>query len=440
MKRVGGLFDGIAEWSNLSCAAWNAGRGKRNRQAVVAFFDDFESNINLLIDQLQTGTLAFSPYETFVVRDPKIRQIHAPSFRDRVVHHAIIAKTGPVFEKGATDRSYACRKGKGQHACLHRARRWMRRDDWFLKLDVSKFYDSVPHSMVLQRLENRFRERRLIHLWKALIESYETEPGMGLPIGALTSQYLANFFLDPIDHRVLQSGSAPRYLRYMDDMLVIGNRSDLLETRDLVIRSLDRLGLRIKGNGIINRCLEGVPWLGFTIYPDRMRLDHRGRKRLRQKWKRLEKSYLSGEMCERELSTRTTSLFAHSMIADDVPWRRAILNFSRIGDGLETLDPRCAGRFLEQFRDELPHGDPEQEQRRQSQQEQRFSGWVVSRHGDIDKETKSKVPPDDAPSRARDSLTDSRDKPMHQPSPGVDIRATEKPRGEETGRGGNGMP
>jgi len=113
MKRIGGLFDRIADARTIAAAAWRASRGKRHREGVRTFLADLDAESARIVATLRNGSFRFDGYQTFKIRDPKSRTIHAPSFRDRVVHHAVIAVAGPVFERGATDRSHACRKGRG---------------------------------------------------------------------------------------------------------------------------------------------------------------------------------------------------------------------------------------------------------------------------------------------------------------------------------------
>jgi len=221
--------------------------------------------------------------------------------------------------------------------------------------------------------------------------SYHHLPGQGLPIGALTSQYLGNFMLDRLDQEMKHAG-ARRYLRYMDDVIVWGNRDDLARLRHRAHAELTALGLEMKRGGEWNRCADGVPFLGFVVYPDRLRLGREGRKRLRRKFSALEKQRLVGQVNVAEASQRATSLLAHARLSDDVAWRRIVLGFHHFGEAQEP-QPRPARRLLEQHRQELPLGVSQQEEARQPQQEQRLPSLRVPRHGDA-------ASPDDAPSRA----------------------------------------
>ena len=127
MKRAGGLFDRLCDARLIALAAWRAAQGKRHRREVAVFVARLEVESAQMVADLRSGTYTFSSYGQFQIRDPKTRVIHAPAFRDRVLHHAIIAITGPVFEKGALEHSFACRAGKGQHAALRQAGQWLRR-------------------------------------------------------------------------------------------------------------------------------------------------------------------------------------------------------------------------------------------------------------------------------------------------------------------------
>ncbi len=347
MKRTGGLFEQIVDRRNLSWAANRAAQGKRERPEVRDFFANFGCHATEIIGGLQNGTFRFSPYRVFPIRDPKSRTIHAPTFRDRVVHHLIIAATGPVFERGAIQHSYACRAGYGQHAALTQAAQWTRNNEWYLKLDVSKYYDSIPHSLLRTQLARRFRERRVLWIFDRLLDSYSQLPGKGLPIGALTSQYLGNFYLDEFDRWVKQSKRVGRYLRYMDDMVLWGDYELLHVVKQEAPKVFGYLGLSIKRGGELNRCGQGVPFLGFVLYPNRTRLNRSGRRRLRRKWKDVERAFESGKIDDLELQSRTKSLFAHAEFGNDVGWRREVIRFSRLRESQEPAT-RAARRVVEQ--------------------------------------------------------------------------------------------
>jgi RNA-directed DNA polymerase len=425
LKRVGRVFDAIVDRENLMAAAWRAGRGKRGRLEVREFFMVVDAELHAINVGLARGSWRFSPYSSFQVRDTKARTIHAPAFRDRVIHHAIIRVVGPVLERGALDHSFACRAGRGQHAALRVARQWTRRTGWYGKVDVEKFYDSVDHATLRRLLVRRFREKRLLELFDSLLDSYHTAPGKGLPIGALTSQYLGNFYLDELDRRVKATGLAHRYLRYMDDIVIWGDQASLATIRNVVDEGLASLGLRPKHGGEWNRCERGVPLLGFVVYPDRVRVGRQGRVRLRRKLRGMERQWTDGVLDERALQDRGTSLFAHVTTADDSAWRRTVLSLSRLRDDeREALEPqpRGARRLLEQRRQELPLRVSQQQDARQPQQQPGLPGLFGSRHDDREQTLGS---PDDVPSCSGPNV--GLDESSGKPSADVDLQCGQLP-------------
>lgn len=325
MIRIGGLFDPIWDRENLASAFWRAKRGKRQSRDLTEFMSNASENLNRISNQLRSGVYSFGAFEQFSVRDTKTRIIHAPRFQDRVVHHAMINVIGPVLERGALVHSYACRKGRGQHAAIRQASQWTKRMDWYGKIDIEKFYDNVDHDLLRQMLGRRFSESRLLRLFDRLLESYDTVPGKGIPIGALTSQYFGNFYLDEFDRQMKATGMVHRYLRYMDDIVLWSRPSQLAEIRSIANDRLYELKLQAKHNGEWNACRQGVPFLGFVIYPDRIRLNAGGRRRLRKKFRMLDRSHKLGKLNPLDYQSRLTSLFAHARFGDDIAWRNALI-------------------------------------------------------------------------------------------------------------------
>lgn len=325
MKRVGDLFDRIYQRDTLSSALWATTRHKRRSREANEFIQYADARLADISESIRAGRYQFSEYRCFSVRDTKTRVVHAPCFQDRVVHHAIIRVTGRVFEQSAMTNSYACISGRGQHRALQQLRQWTRRHHWYGKVDVRKFYDSVNHSMLMQLLARRFREQRLLALFDTLIQSWCHKPGYGIPIGALTSQWFGNFYLDEVDRALLASSVVPYYQRYMDDMLLLGTQQQVTEARPIVMTALEQLELVAKNNGEWNRAAQGIPWLGFTIYPDRVRLNSNGRRRLRRKFKSLQQQFCAGTLDEYGYQARASALFAHAQHATDTKWRLGLL-------------------------------------------------------------------------------------------------------------------
>jgi hypothetical protein len=135
-KRANTGPDEIAAWPNLVWAAYRAARGKQFRPEVASFLAALDGNLKALRTGILDGTVPIGEFTEFRIRDPKPRVIRAPCFRERVLHHAIIACAGPILDRALIDDTFACRVGRGTLAAVRRCQQHIRRFPWYAKLDV----------------------------------------------------------------------------------------------------------------------------------------------------------------------------------------------------------------------------------------------------------------------------------------------------------------
>ncbi|MBK8473089.1 MAG: group II intron reverse transcriptase domain-containing protein [Sphingobacteriales bacterium] len=288
MKRAGFLVGQIADMNNLYLAFWKAKRGKSTREGVLNYQTDLLPNLQSLSAEIMNGTLQLGNYHYFTVYEPKERKICAASFKERVLHHALMNVCHPYFERRQIFDSYASRPQKGIHAALRRAQQFGRRYEWYLKLDVRHFFDSIDHDIVKQQLSRLFKDTQLLDIWHRILDSYEVQPGKGVPIGNLSSQYISNHYLSGIDRYAYQVAGAQGYVRYMDDMILWHNdKNALLSALSLIEGYLhERLKLRLKP-AIVGRTAQGLPFLGFVVRRFDLGLQRAGKQRYYKKLKRL---------------------------------------------------------------------------------------------------------------------------------------------------------
>lgn len=311
MKRVGNLFPQIHTLETLRIAYWRAGIGKRTRRDARQFVDQLDANLRKLSGGIQTGQLPRGDYHQFMIRDPKERLITAPAFSERVLHHAILHVCEPVFERWLIDDTFACRRGRGRLKALERAAHFSRCFPCFLKLDIRKYFDSIPHAPLLARLQRLFKDRELLRLFERIVRLYRGDLGRGLPIGSLTSQHFANFYLGWFDRFVKERLQIRGYVRYMDDMVLWGNSSQELQQVHQTCRELlqDELQLELKPFHI-NSTSHGMDFLGCRVFSSHLELNRRSRRRFVRKLTQLEAQFLEGELDEQELQQRATALTA----------------------------------------------------------------------------------------------------------------------------------
>jgi len=311
MKRAGNLMAGIADRDNLLLAFWKAQKGKRAQRETIRFRENLEAELARLRSALLEGPLGLGPYRSFTVHDPKERVICAGPFADRVLHHAVMNVCHASFEAYQVYDSYACRVGKGTHKAVERTREFAQSHRYFLKLDIRRYFDSIDQEILKGQVRRRFKDRRLLEILHAIIGSYETAPGKGLPIGNLTSQYFANHYLGALDHFVKETLRCLAYVRYMDDFVLWHDGRGQLKTwRGEVGAYLEEtLRLAIKPD-CLNRCDAGMTFLGYRVFPASVTLARRSRVRFRRKLTAAHEKYLSGEWTEAEAARHVEPLIA----------------------------------------------------------------------------------------------------------------------------------
>jgi retron-type reverse transcriptase len=323
MRRLGFLFDQVLEWENLLEATRRAARGKRTRSPVARFLGELEPQLLALQDELRRGLWRPGPYDTFHIRDPKPRCISAAPFRDRVVHHALMRVLDPVFERYQIGRSFACRRGLGTHRAVQLARAFSRKASFFLKGDVVACFETIDHAVLKSLLRRIIKDARVLDLLDRIIDS--TGSGCGLPIGNLTSQYLANHYLGVLDHYVTEKLRVGSYLRYMDDFVLFARCKHELHDHRARIRAFlaDFLRLELKESvSTVSPTYAGLPFLGFLIFPGTVRLQGARRRRtLRRLSGRISVNNAPGAGDEALIASFRSSI-AHMQHADTQALRR----------------------------------------------------------------------------------------------------------------------
>lgn len=319
MRRAGNIFEDVLDRGNIRIAFLKASRGKRLRADQQIFQANLDDELERLREGLADGTYPVGNYMRFKVFDPKEREICAASFGKRVLHHALMNVCEPYFDKWLVDRSYACRRGYGQLRAVRMASRLACRYRWYLKCDFCRFFDSIPHSGLKSMLHRKFKDDRLVFWFEKIISAYETSPARGLPIGNLTSQHLANLYLDPLDRM-----AGGRYVRYMDDFILWSEDKESLRRikRDEILAVCSRLGLTLKNEPILNRSALGMDFLGMRILPGNVRLSRRSRDRYERRLRWYDHQLAEGSLDESRYQERVTALTAFVLQADSSAWRR----------------------------------------------------------------------------------------------------------------------
>ena len=337
------LFGQIASFPALVAAARRAARGKRRNRTTARFLAGLERNALRLERELKDRRWQPGPYTVMQVRDPKPRRISAAPFRDRVVHHALCAVVEPIFERGFIFDSYANRKDKGTHAGIARYEQYRDCHRYVLRCDIFRYFPAIDHEILKRDLRRRIACQDTLWLLDTIIDSSNPQepvhlhfPGddllapierqRGLPIGNLTSQFLANVYLDPLDHFVKEVLGAP-YLRYVDDFALFADDADQLQDwRMRIVRFLEgrRLVLHPVKTMIVETSRD-AEFLGLTLlHGGQRRLPEDAVRRFRNQLRGLRDRWNANTIELPEVQARVNAWIAHADHADTWRLRHAI--------------------------------------------------------------------------------------------------------------------
>ncbi len=284
--------------------AWR--RARRNKQPSgnqLDFEQCWADGLLALQERLNAGTWQPQPTTCFIAKRPKAREIHAPDFSDRVVHHWLVPQLEAIWEPKFIHDSFSNRPGKGTHAAVDRLRDFMREvrsgqgGGWYLQLDIKNFFNTIHRPTLWAMLKRGMAKasvaptaQRTVHALlrrsplaqgvlnrstaaeHARVPAHKrlanAAPGRGLPIGNLSSQFFANVYLDALDQFVKHRLKAPRYLRYVDDFILVHESREQLVAWKAEIEGFlrDTLRLELKADVKLKPLASGVDFLGYHAF------------------------------------------------------------------------------------------------------------------------------------------------------------------------------
>lgn len=324
MKRTRINLEQIAEHANLTLALHKAARGKRHRDQVHRFLQQAEKSLNQLACDILAGEMPYGDFRTFIIHDPKRRIIHAACFEDRIFHHAVMNLAGPVLERAMLPTSFACRPALGVHRAADTVQRHIRRFNWFGKIDIDSYFACIEHEVLLSLLLRRFKGAAFQAQLGRLLACYQTQPGKGLPIGSLTSQYFANYYLDGLDRLLNKLPEVGGHVRYMDD--IVWWCDDRQQVKAVLHQVQNWLyvhrQLSVKPTWQIQRSKQGIHFCGYRILPGVMRMSARCKRRYQSRRLYWEKQYRQGSITSTQLQTAYAAVHAITQGTDSLGWRR----------------------------------------------------------------------------------------------------------------------
>lgn len=298
----------MIELSDLIDAYYYCRKNKRSKLSALTFEINYESNLTELLNEVNNRTYRPDKSIAFVVIKPKPREIFAAQFRDRVLHHLIDIKLRPLIECELIDETCNNRIGKGTEAAIQYARKFLsqcNKNDFVCKIDMKGFFMTISKTRLIDITINFISEKYYAHdkediMWlvKTILSDlphkncikqsseekwrlvpknkslFQLDDDLGIPIGNLLSQLLANFFLNEFDH--LCKKLFKYYVRYVDDCVIIDDKSLILNTMPELRKDLAKIGICLHPHKFyLQHISKGVAFVGAVVYPNRIYLHNR---------------------------------------------------------------------------------------------------------------------------------------------------------------------
>lgn len=285
--KLGNLWPQIADYDAL-LAAWKEVRsGKGAKRLILQYESDLAVNLSRLEAKLLNGQYKPRPHYEFWIKDPKPRLIQAPFLEDRIVQHAVCNALRVPLQQRLIFHTYSCLIGRGTHRCSAELQRMLRNPKWkyYLSLDISKFFYSINHKALYSEMCRHIKCKPTLDLLWQYISVNGGD--CGIPIGASTSQIMANMALNPLDHFARRELKLNTYLRYCDDMIALfETAAEAHAAHQAMDAKVQELGLRLNSKSGVGWIADGVDWVGYRHWMHYKLIRKRAIKRLKRKAKR----------------------------------------------------------------------------------------------------------------------------------------------------------
>ena len=249
--------------------------GKRHKWDVINFESKLSENLVELESDLKSNTYKVGKYKTFKVYEPKERLIQALGYKDRIVQHTLSDNfLMPCYDKRLIYANCACRIGKGTFFARSLLKRYFieflkrHNSGYILKCDIHKYFPSIDHNE-LYKVIDKIKDKKIVNLLHVIIDSYNFDTGVGLPIGNQVSQIMGIVFLDKLDRVIKEKLRVKYYVRYMDDLIILHHDKQFLkDVLKEINNTLSTLKLKLNKKTQILTLSQGVEFLGakFVVY------------------------------------------------------------------------------------------------------------------------------------------------------------------------------
>ncbi len=282
--KLGNLWPQIADYDALLEAWKDVKKSKTTKPNVLAYQSNLAVNLSRLEAKLKAQEYRPSEHYEFWIKDPKPRLIQAPFLEDRIVQHAVCNALRVPLQQRLIFHTYSCLIGRGTHRCSAELQRMLRNPRWkyYLGLDISKFFYSIDHQALYAEMFRHIKCKPTLDLlWQYIAIN---GGAAGIPIGASTSQIMANMALNPVDHFARRELKLGTYLRYCDDMIALFETAAEAHAAFRAIEAkVQELGMQLNSKSGVGWIADGVDWVGYRHWTGYKLIRKRAIKRLKRK-------------------------------------------------------------------------------------------------------------------------------------------------------------
>ena len=314
MKRKNVLYENMISYNNILSVYKKIKNSTKNKKDVYNYELNLNQNLLDTLFSLSKSTYVFSKYNIFLVREPKYRLIMSESFPDKVVNH-LFSKYVLSYALQSTliNSNVATRKDKGSKEAYRLFIKYTnkliyeKKKNYVLKIDISKYFYNINHNILMNMVSEKIKDERVLNMLKVILDTTDNDyinktilsvvnreiykvnklnistsekeklinelksiplyrKGYGLPIGNMSSQILAVFFLNKVDHFIKEKLGCKYYIRYMDDLVILGNDKEKLKNVfENVSKYIESFDLNVNNKSGIYSLSDGVNFLGYNF-------------------------------------------------------------------------------------------------------------------------------------------------------------------------------
>ena len=342
----------ITSFHTLMVADTHVSKGKRENTERLRFYDNREGNLEEISTLLRAGKVPKVEYHSFYVYVPKVRKVIFIDYWSKVVQRAIYDVLNPKICRMFIEHTYACVKGRGQLAAMEQLYTWMRETrtsgtEWYYyKFDVAKFFYRIDHGILMDICRKKIDDPRTVDLLGYYINNDAVPFGMpldanqltiteeqmlydlGIPIGGGLSHMLGNMYLDPLDQFCKRVLGIKRYIRYMDDIIILDNDKERLKEygRRMTQFLEERLHLNFNNKTALRPVRVGCEFVGFVIYNDHVILRKSTTLRMKRTLRKTRQDYHDNLITFKEANATMQSYLAMLSHVDCKKFKEKLLD------------------------------------------------------------------------------------------------------------------